>query len=354
MLPLNIALIGFGWFAELLVTRVLANVPALRVVAVVDPSAERRARAQELGLSATDSISTLASVAPLCQAVVVLTPHDTHRRLVELAATAGLHVFCEKAFAVTSADCLAMVQACNQAGVVLAVGHMQKLFPGHARLVALCRSGQYGKVVAAQVTGLHWCPVLPGWWRSRASCGGLLYWTGIHDIDTLRAAVGSDVQSAFAVTGTQTDDYTEYENSIAVTLMYGNGAIATMQVAEHDPLNTFEESFEYSVLLEKGSIRLKPFTGELRHAGRIGNERNSEITEQYGSFASQEEHAYRQELLEFVDLVQAGAASTGLSASALDGLRCVETLEAIYRSAASRKPETVELHWPVLPSTLPK
>lgn len=352
MLPLNIALVGFGWFAELLVSRILADVSALRVVAVVDPSAERRGKAQALGLAATDSIARLASVAPHCQAVVVLTPHDTHRQLVEQAASAGLHVFCEKAFAVTSADCLAMVQACSQAGVVLAVGHMQKLFPGHARLVALCRSGQYGRVVAAHVSGLHWCPVLPGWWRSRASCGGLLYWTGIHDIDTLRAVVESDVQSAFAVTGPPTDNYTDYENSIAVTLVYGNGAIATMQVAEHDPLTTFEESFEYSVLLETGSVRLKPHTGELRHAGRSYNERGPAVVEQYGTFASQEEHAYRQELQEFAELVQAGAAGIGMSSSALDGLRCVETLEAIYRSAASGKPVEVETHCPVAPSKL--
>lgn len=344
MSPLNIALVGFGWFAELLVTRVLADVPALRVVAVVDPSPERRAAAVALGLAATDSIARLTSVTPHCQAVVVMTPHDTHRLLVEQAASSGLHVFCEKAFAVTTADCLAMVQACNQAGVVLAVGHMQKLFPGHARLVALCRSGRYGRVVAAHVSGLHWCPVFPGWWRRRDSCGGLLYWTGIHDIDTLRAVVGSDVQSAFAVTGPPTDDYTDYENSIAVTLVYGNGAVATMQVAEHDPLTTFEESFEYSVLLETGSIRLKPYTGELRHAGRNGNERGPVVVEQYGSFVSQEEHAYRQELQEFAELVRAGAASASLSASALDGLRCVETLEAIYRSTASGQQEKVELN----------
>src|ERR687889_783125 len=124
MTTVNAAFLGFGWFAELLVTRVFADVPDLRVISVVEKSQERRQRAEELGLSAVASMDELPAG---CDAVVVLTPHDTHRELVVEAAAKGLHVFCEKAFAVSSADCLAMIDACRRAGVVLSVGHMQKL-----------------------------------------------------------------------------------------------------------------------------------------------------------------------------------------------------------------------------------
>jgi predicted dehydrogenase len=333
------AFIGFGWFAELLVTRVFADVPELDVISVVEKSPERRQRAEELGLAAVGSMDDLPGA---CDAVLVLTPHDTHRELVVEAAAKGLHVFCEKAFAVSSADCLAMIDACRRAGVVLTIGHMQKLFPTHARAVELARGGSYGDVVAMQVAGLHWCPVMPGWWRSKDSCGGLLYWTGIHDLDTMRAITGCDVTSVVAMAGPKTDDYTEYEDSIAVTLRYQSGAVASMLVAEHDPLRTFEQSFQISVVLESGSIRVDPGAGEVTHVSRQGQERSTAVTlESFGSFESLEEHAYRAEFQAFAQRVLSGDRE---DPSAEDGLRCVETLEAIYASLESGEVTTVVKH----------
>lgn len=339
MTTVNAAFVGFGWFAELLVTRVFADVPELHVISVVEKSQERRQRAEELGLSAVESMDDLPAA---CDAVLVMTPHDTHRDLVVEAAAKGLHVFCEKAFAVSSADCLAMIDACRSAGVVLTIGHMQKLFPTHARAVELARGGSYGDVVAMQVAGLHWCPVMPGWWRSKDSCGGLLYWTGIHDLDTMRAITGSDVVSVMAMAGPKTDDYTEYEDSIAVTLRYESGAVASMLVAEHDPIRTFEESFQISVLLEGGSIHVDPSAGEVTHVSRQGQERSTAVTlESFGSFESLEEHAYREEFRAFTQRVLSGDHD---DPSAEDGLRCVETLEAIYSSLESGAVTTVEKH----------
>ncbi|MFC0680107.1 Gfo/Idh/MocA family protein [Lysobacter korlensis] len=339
MTVVKAAFIGFGWFAELLMTRVFADVPELEVVAVVDPSEERRKRAEEMGLAAVQSMDELPAG---CDAVVVLTPHDTHRGIVEAAARKGLHVFCEKAFAVTSDDCLAMIDACRAAGVVLTVGHMQKLFPTHARAVELARGGNYGDVMAIQVAGSHWCPVMPGWWRSKESCGGLLYWTGIHDLDTMRAMTGSDVASVMAMAGPKTDDYTEYEDSISVTLRYENGAVASLLVAEHDPLRTFEEAFQISVLLERGSIHVDPGTGRVTHASREGQERSAAATlESFGSFEGLEEHAYREEFRAFAQRVLSGDRD---DPTAEDGLRCVETLEAIYASLQSGQVTAVVKH----------
>lgn len=336
MKGVQLALVGFGWFAELLVTRVLADVPQVQVVAVVDPSIERRQAASALGLIAVGRLDELPSN---CEAVAILTPHNTHRALVEQAAGAGLHVLCEKAFAVTSQDCRAMITACAQAGVVLAVGHMQKLFPAYSRAIELVRSGRYGSPVALQVSGFHWCPVFPGWWRTKQACGGLLYWTGIHDLDTMRALAGSDASTVYAAAGRHTDDYTEYEDMVAVTIVYDNGVIGTLQVAEHDPLRTFEESFELSVLLERGSIHLSPVTGTLQHAGRDGMGRSPVIVEVCGTFAEMEESAYRRELMGFAETIKRGQPDWS---SATDGLRCVETLETAYRSVRTGSVEPVE------------
>jgi predicted dehydrogenase len=218
---------------------------------------------------------------------------------------------------------------------------MQKLFPAHRRAVELARSGELGRVLSVAVGGVHWCPVFPGWWRSADRCGGLLYWTGIHDVDTMRALVGAEADTVYAVTGPRVDGYTDYEDVVAATIRFTNGAVGTVHVAEQWPLRTFEESFVIDVALSGGGIRVTPGEARVEHAARTGHDRGEAVTESFGSFAEMEEEAYRRELEDFVVAVRAGVTD---HASAVDGLRCVETLEAVYRSAASGRPEPVRRH----------
>ena len=60
------------------------------------------------------------------QAVVLATPHSLHREQALAAAQARKHVFCEKPLALSVADARAMIEACKQAGVKLAVGHNRR------------------------------------------------------------------------------------------------------------------------------------------------------------------------------------------------------------------------------------
>jgi len=55
-------------------------------------------------------------------AVILTTLHSTHAEQVIAAAAAGKHVFCEKPFTLTRASAQAAVDACAEAGVVLAIG----------------------------------------------------------------------------------------------------------------------------------------------------------------------------------------------------------------------------------------
>ena len=335
---LTLGVVGFGWFAELLHDRVLTGLDRLDTVAVCDPDPARRTRAAELlGAQAFASMEEMLAGSD-CQAVAIFTPHSTHRELVEQAAAAGRHIFCEKAMAVTATDCVAMIAAAREARVELMVGHMQKLFPAYRRVAEIVASGRYGAPVAAHVNGLHWCPVYEGWWRRKADCGGLLYWTGVHDVDTLRHVIGGDVESVFAVTGPDTDDDTDYEDSIAATLRFESGAVATLHVAQHDPLRSFEESFSMQVLCKQGAVAFDPGTNRVVHAARAGHERFGPAVE---SFVDHEESmfvAYREEFAHFASVVLDGVASR---LPAEDGLRCVEILEAVYASAASHEPAPV-------------
>lgn len=327
-----IGLIGYGWFAELLCARVIPYVTELKVAAVCDPALGRRDQAKmQLGVPVFEDIQALLAGSN-CEAVIVLTPHNTHRMLVEAATAAGRHVFCEKAMAVTVEDCLAMITAARVAGVELLVGHMQKLFPPYARVIDLVRSGRYGGPLAVNVFGFHWCPVFEGWWRSKKACGGLLYWTGIHDLDTMRHVVGDEVVEVYAVAGPKTDGYTDYEDSIAVTLRYENGAIGTLQITPHDPLRDFNHSFSLSVVCERGSIRYLPEGPAVEHGARSLHELGERQVERFATHEDNENAAYRWELGHFARVVR-GIERPVLTGE--DGLRCVEVMQAAYRSMAT-------------------
>lgn len=334
----SLGVVGYGWFAELLHERVLKRLPRLEVTALCEPDESRRRRGTEHLDVPGYAIAEEMLDAGVCDAVAIFTPHSTHRDLVELSASRGRHVFCEKAMAVTSDDCAAMIRACKAAGVELMIGHMQKLFPPYERLADLVRGGTYGAPVAAQVSGFHWSPVFEGWWRRRRDCGGLLYWTGIHDLDTIRYVMASDVDTVFAMTGPVTDDYTDYEDSISVVMRHANGAVASLQVAQHDPLRSFERAFSMSVVCEHGGVAFDPERDRVVHAGRHGLSARDTVVEAFPPHEDSMFVAYEAEFRHFVEVVLDKVPSR---LSGEDGLRCVETLEAITTSVQTDSPVTV-------------
>src|ERR1041385_2684234 len=93
-----LALVGCGSFAEDIVA-VLGHLPEAHIVAVCDVNpAAAAAFGARLGVPHFTAIDGVLAESD-AQAVVIMTPHSTHRDLAVAAARAGRHVFCEKAMA---------------------------------------------------------------------------------------------------------------------------------------------------------------------------------------------------------------------------------------------------------------
>ena len=86
---------------------------------------------------------------PHIDAVVLTTPHSAHVDQVCAAARAGKHVFVEKPIAVTLGDARACVRACEEAGVVLMVGHCWHWVASVQKAKALVDAGELGQVTQA-------------------------------------------------------------------------------------------------------------------------------------------------------------------------------------------------------------
>src|ERR671927_1087751 len=144
--PLNVAVIGLGWWGRIIVPLIKSSAK-LRVVRVADPAPAAQAFAAEQGvpLVSFDDVLHDREV----QGVVLCTPHTQHTEQIVRAAEAKKHVFCEKPLSLTRADVLRAVDACNRNGVKLAVGHEKRFEPP---IMEVFRMAQAGPMTA---TGIH-------------------------------------------------------------------------------------------------------------------------------------------------------------------------------------------------------
>ena len=319
---MRVALIGAGDFGGH-VTEIINRLPELELAGVADLDPERARRlAHDHGVPAwTDHGRLLAECH--CDAVAVVTPHSTHRDIVVAAARAGRHVFCEKTMAITVADCHEMIAAASAAGVKLMVGHKRRLRPAFAEMKDLLGSGEFGRPIAVNVAG-YFAERQTGWWNRRALCGGLLYWAGVHDVDTLRHLLG-EVASVQAVIGPKLHpELAEQEDSISVTMRFASGAIGSMQVSALFPMATYRGSFSFQIVCEHGAIEYDPRRIEVRAQIRGQTPRIRQFDD-YGF-----DEAFDREWGSFAGWILRDEPPV---LTGEDGLRCVEIMQAAYISA---------------------
>ncbi|HEX2827576.1 MAG TPA: Gfo/Idh/MocA family oxidoreductase [Burkholderiales bacterium] len=190
---LHAAIAGLGRWGKNLVDSVHGRSERVRFVRAVDAAPDNvRAFAEERGLPLSSDFDALLEDRTV-DAVVIVTPHSLHRPMVEAAARAGKHVFCEKPLALTLADARAMVDACDKAGVVLAVGHNRRLWPSMVALHGIVSSGELGQVlhIEGHFSNDNSTNAAGSWRDSPAeSPGGGMTATALHLLDAFVNLVG--------------------------------------------------------------------------------------------------------------------------------------------------------------------
>ncbi len=203
MQPVRLALIGAGDRGNAYSRWALAHPDRARVVAVAEPDAERRerfARDHDIAPAAQHPgwAELLADPALDVDAVLIATQDSGHAAPAIAAARRGLHIMLEKPLAPTPEECVRIVDAVAEAGVMLAVCHVLRYAP-YTRLVkGLLDGGAIGEVVSVQ----HHEPVgfwhqahsfVRGNWRREDLSSFMLLAKSCHDIDWLQHVVGRDI-----------------------------------------------------------------------------------------------------------------------------------------------------------------
>lgn len=191
--PVKVASIGIGWWSGMLADAV-AQTDALEIVTCFTRNPEKRAGfAEKYGCRQAETYEEVLSD-PEVEGVLLTTPHTSHRENIEDAARAGKHVFVEKPLAHTVQEAKAAVAACEEAGVVLSVGHSRRHQTATRKIKTMIDDGTLGTVITAEANLSYGFALTlddTNWRANRAeSPGGPLTSLGIHHLDTLAYLLG--------------------------------------------------------------------------------------------------------------------------------------------------------------------
>ena len=267
----------------------------------------------------------------LVDAVYIALPNHLHREYSERAARAGVHVLCEKPMAVTEEDCLAMIRAAEENGVKLMVAYRLHFEEANLKGIDLVQGGRLGE--PRLFDSVFTMQVKQGDIRlnPRDLGGGPLYDIGVYCINAVRNLYGAEPMEVVAFSANNGDPrFQQCEESIAAILRFpGRERVASFTCS----FNGADVS-TYRVVGTEGELVMDPayeYAGELKQRVTI-NGRSRERT-----FAKRDQFA--PELISFSECILTGAPA---EPSGWEGLADVRVIRALYRSADSAQPVTLE------------
>jgi len=236
----RIGVIGTSVFADCLHMEGLATHPRAELVAVCG---RNRGRAEALAAKySVDAVFTdygeMIANGGL-DAVVIVTPEDTHFPMAMAAIEAGLHVSCEKPLALNAREARIMLQAAEAAGIVHMVGYLHRWRPSARYMRALIDDGYLGPVFdchALLQAGIA-SDGTYGWRFDSRHANGALSDVGSHMIDLLRwlvgdiARVSASVQTFVAHESAPDGESHPANDSAVLALEFSNGAHGTIHAS---------------------------------------------------------------------------------------------------------------------------
>lgn len=232
MAPLEIALIGAGNIGRAHLSRIDASADSV-CTAICDPSDAARDLAAQRGCRwYPDPDAMLAHTTP--DGAIVATPNALHVSGSVACLRAGVPVLVEKPVADSVAAAQALVDAQEETGLAVLVGHHRRHNPIVRQARELVAAGALGRLVAVNALFLirKPDPYFDVAWR-REPGGGPLLINLIHDIDTLRYVCG-EIVAVQAMTSNAVRGFA-VEDTAAVLLRFSCGALGTATVSDATP-----------------------------------------------------------------------------------------------------------------------
>jgi predicted dehydrogenase len=328
------AVVGLGHIAQVAVLPAFAHAQNSELAALISDDPEKleklgRRYKVKARFSYADFEKGLRSAE--VDAAYIALPNHLHREYSERAARAGVHVLVEKPMAVTEEDCLSMIRVAEENSVKLMVAYRLHFEEANLKAIELVQSGRLGD--ARLFDSVFTMTVKEGDIRlnPREMGGGTLYDIGIYCINAVRNIFGAEPMEVVAFSANNGDPrFLQCEETTSAILRFPG----------RERLASFTCSFgaadvaTYRVVGSKGELVMEPayeYAEPLKQKVTINGRTRQRTFPKRDQFAP--------ELISFSECILTGAAP---EPSGLEGLADVRVIRALYRSADTGQPVTLE------------
>ncbi len=323
---MRVAILGVGRLgaAHASTLRSLPDVSDLRIH---DADAARaRDVAAKLGARAVAALDEALEA----DAVVIVTPTDTHAPLIRRALDRGLPVFCEKPIAIGLKETRDIVDNVARTKGRLQIGFQRRFDAGYRKARQLIESDSLGTVYSFSMTSRDALPPSDAYVETS---GGQFKDQMIHDFDITRWLFDTEVEEVFATGSTlgfeQYGAFDDVATSAAV-LRLANGTLGLISAARH---NLAGYDIRVEIYGAKDSIAIgldqrAPIRSVEKSAPALAGPA-------YPNFFERFADAYRAELAHFLRFANGEAENPCTAEDALEALRIAE---AAGRSRKERRP----------------
>ncbi|MGX1265151.1 putative dehydrogenase [Rossellomorea marisflavi] len=235
MKRLKIGVIGCGSIAKHRhIPEYMASEHA-EIVAVCDVVKDRAEEmADQIGAKAYTDYKDLLKDESI-EAVSVCTPNALHAPISIAALKAGKHVLCEKPMATSTEEAQAMIDAANEAGRKLMIGHNQRFVPSHQKAKEIISKGEAGKIYSFRTAFGHGGP--EGWsvdgkdswfFKKEEAFIGAMGDLGVHKTDLMRYILGEEFVEVGAFVETSSKENADVDDTAVCVLKTESGTIGTL------------------------------------------------------------------------------------------------------------------------------
>ncbi len=226
---LNLGLIGAGRIGRLHARQLSRRLEQASLLVVCDTDMEAASQcARECRIPRAVSDCREVFHHPAVEAVVICSSTDTHAPLIEAAAAARKHIFCEKPLDLDLERMDRALADVEKAGVLLQVGFNRRFDANFQRVRRAVASGEIGKPELIHLVSRD--PGPPPLDYIRRS-GGIFLDMTIHDFDMARFLAGSEVEELYASGSVQVDPAIGAAgdlDTVLVQLKFKNGMLGTI------------------------------------------------------------------------------------------------------------------------------
>ncbi len=306
-MPVKIALIGLGHMGRIHLGK-LSSFEGVTVTGVVD--IDGALAAECAGKYSLPSFSSYHDAIGEATGAVIATPTESHYAIARACLERGVHVFMEKPITALPAEAKELVDMASTRGLVLQVGHLERLNPAFTRAVPLISKPLL--IEARRISPF----------TGRSTDVDVVLDLMIHDLDLVASLAGEDVTS---ISAQGISFVTKQSDVVSARIEFAGGCVAALTASRvaanrERSLTIYEQDRCFYLDLMQGKL-----------VTVVRNEGTKIDTTEY---APAQMDPVKDELLQFVRAISGQGTP---SVSGADGLRALEFANRIRGCIADKR-----------------